>query len=133
MTEPTVQQKATLWLALVFVLGTALGAFLGYAFAHRSYAAATPTQLTAEQRRTQKREQLARDVGLTAEQQNQVNAILDEAQSEYKAIHAVSDPQVDAARQKSRDKIRLILSPGQKPKFEEFIRKMDEERKRQGQ
>ena len=132
MTQPTVQQKATFWLALVFVLGTALGAVLGYAFAHRSYAAA-PTQLTAEQRRAQKREQLAREVGLTAEQQTQVAAILDDAQTEYKAIHAVSDPQVDAVRQKSRDKIRLILNPDQKPKFEEFIRRMDEERKRLGQ
>jgi len=132
MSEPTVQQKATFWLALVFVLGTALGAVLGYAFAHRSYAAA-PTQLTAEQRRAQKREQLAREVGLTSEQQAQVIAILDEAQGEYKAIHAVSDPQVDAVRQRSRDKIRQILTAEQKPKFEEFIRKMDEERKRLGQ
>jgi Spy/CpxP family protein refolding chaperone len=133
MTEHTVQQKATFWLALVFVVGTALGAVLGYAFAHRSYAAAAPTQLTAEQRRAQKREQLSREVALTAEQQNQVNAILDEAQTEYKAIHAISDPQVDAVRQKSRDKIRQILTPDQKPKFEEFIRRMDEERKRLGQ
>jgi len=132
MTAPSVQQKATLWLALVFVLGTALGAVLGYAFAHRSYAAA-PAQLTAEQRRAQKREQLTREVGLTAEQQKQVIAILDEAQGEYKAIHAVCDPQVDAVRQKSRDKIRTILTADQKPKFEEFIRKMDEERKRLGQ
>jgi Spy/CpxP family protein refolding chaperone len=132
MTQPTVQQRATFWLALVFVLGTALGVVLGYAFAHRSYAAA-PTQLTAEQRRAQKREQLARQVSLTADQQAQVAAILDEAQTAYKAIHAVSDPQVDAVRQKSRDKIRQILNPEQKPKFEEFIRRMDEERKRLGQ
>jgi len=133
MTAPTVQQKATLWLALVFILGTALGGVLGYAFAHRSYAAAAPAQLTAEQRRAQKREQLRREVGLTAEQQKQVIAILDEAQAEYKAIHAVSDPQVDAVRQRTRDKIRMILTTDQKPKFEEFIRKMDEERKRLGQ
>jgi hypothetical protein len=133
MTEPTVQQKATFWLALVFVLGTALGAVLGYAFAHRSYASTAPTQLTSEQRRAQKREQLARDVNLTAEQQSQVNAILDQAQVEYKAIHAVSDPQVDAVRQKSREKIRQILTPDQKPKFEEFVRRMDEDRKRMGQ
>jgi Spy/CpxP family protein refolding chaperone len=133
MTEPTVQQKATFWLALVFVLGTALGAVLGYAFAHRSYASTAPPQLTSEQRRAQKREQLARDVNLTAEQQGQVNAILDQAQIEYKAIHAVSDPQVDAVRQKTREKIRQILAPDQKPKFEEFIRRMDEERKRLGQ
>ena len=133
MTAPTVQQKATLWLALVFILGTALGGVLGYAFAHRSYASAAPAQLTAEQRRAQKREQLRREVGLTAEQQKQVITILDEAQAEYKAIHAVSDPQVDAVRQRTRDKIRMILTTDQKPKFEEFIRKMDEERKRLGQ
>jgi Spy/CpxP family protein refolding chaperone len=132
MNEPTVQQKASLWLAVVFILGVALGGVLGYAFAHRSYAAA-PIQLTAEQRRAQKRAQLVDEVGLTADQQTQVVAILDQAQTEIKAIHAVSDPQVDVARQKSRDRIRQILTPEQKPKFEEFLLRMDEERKRLGQ
>ena len=132
MSEPTVQQRASLWLAVVFILGVALGGVLGYAFAHRSYAAA-PTQLTAEQRRAQKRAQLVEEVGLTPDQQTQVVAILDQVQTEYKAIHAVSDPQIDAARQKSRERIRQILTPEQKPKFEEFLRKMDEERKRLGQ
>lgn len=131
MSEPTVQQKATFWLALVFLMGTALGAVLGYAFAHRSYAA--PAELTQEQRRAQRREQMTREVGLSHEQQTQVISILDQAQSEYKAIHALSDPQIDAVRQKSRDKIRQILTPEQKPKFEVFIRKLDEERKRLGQ
>lgn len=132
MSEPTVQQKASLWLGVVFLLGVAIGGVLGYAFAHRSYAAA-PTQLTAEQRRAQKRAQLVEEVGLTPDQQTQVVAILDQAQTEIKAIHAVSDPQIDAARQKSRERIRQILTPEQKPKFEEFLRKMDEERKRLGQ
>ena len=132
MSEPTVQQRASLWLAVVFILGVALGGVLGYAFAHRSYAAA-PTQLTAEQRRAQKRAQLVEEVGLTPDQQTQVIAILDQAQTEYKAIHAVSDPQIEVARQKSRDRIRQILTSEQKPKFEEFLRKMDEERKRLGQ
>ena len=128
MNEPTVQQKASLWLGVIFLLGIALGGVLGYAFAHRSYAAA-PAQLKAEQRRAQRREQLAREVGLTAEQQSQVIAILDQAQTEYKAIQ----PQIDTVRQKSRDKIRQLLTPEQKPKFEEFLRKMDEEHKRLGQ
>jgi Spy/CpxP family protein refolding chaperone len=132
MTSPTVRQKATFWLGLVFVLGIGLGAVVGYAFAHRSYAAER-TPLTAEYRRAQKREQLAREVGFTTDQQKQVTAILDGAQGEYKAIHEVSDPQIDAVRQKTRDKIRLLLTPEQKPKFEDFIRRLDEERKRTGQ
>ena len=132
MTETTVRQKATLWLALVFVLGAALGGVLGYASAHRSYAA-EPTVLTAEARRAQKRQQMAREVGLTPEQLQQVSVILDGAQIDYKAVHAVMDPQIDAVRQKSRDKIRALMTPEQKPKLEEFLRKLDEERKRIGQ
>ena len=131
MTEPNIRQRATLWLAIVFVLGAALGGVLGYAFAHRSYAA-EPTVLSAEARRAQRREKLGHEVELTPDQQKQVGAILDQAQTEYKAMHAVMDPQVEAVRQKTRDKIRGLLSEDQKPKFEEFLRKLDNERKRVG-
>ena len=132
MTEANIRQKATLWLTIVFVLGAALGGVLGYAFAHRSYAA-EKTVMTAEARRAQKREQLKREVGLTPDQQTLVTAILDQAQVEYKAVHDVMDPQIDAIRQKNRDKIRALLTAEQKPKLEEFFRKLDEERKRSGQ
>lgn len=132
MTEATVQQKATLWLAIVFVLGTALGGILGYSFAHRTYASA-PTVLSSDARRAQRREKLTRDVGLTADQHTQITAILDQAQNETKAVHTVMDPQIDAIRQKARDKIRALLTDEQKPKFEEFLRQLDEERKRAGQ
>jgi hypothetical protein len=40
------------------------------------------------------------------------------------------DPQIEAVRQKTREKIRAVLTEDQKPKFSEFLRKMDEERKR---
>lgn len=132
MTETTIRQKATLWLAIVFVLGAALGGVLGYAFAHRSYAAES-VPVSAEARRAQKRAQMTREVGLTAEQQQQIGAILDQAQTEYKAVHAAMDPQIDAVRQKNRDKIRLLLNADQKPKFEAFLRNLDADRKRAGQ
>ena len=131
MMEPTIRQKATLWLAIVFVLGAALGGVLGYAFAHRSYAA-EPSVLSAEARRAQRKEKLIKDVGLNSDQQKQVSAILDQAQGEYKAVHTVMDPQIEAVRQKTREKIRALLTEDQKPKFAEFLRKMDEERKRNG-
>jgi len=132
MTARTVQQKATLWLAIVFVLGAALGGVLGYAFAHRTYASAPPV-MSAEARREERRERMTRDVGLNAEQQKHVKAILDQSQVEYKSLHAVMDPQIEAVRQKTRDKIRALLTADQKPKFEEFLRKLDEERKRAAQ
>jgi esterase/lipase len=132
MTNPTIQQKATVWLAIVFVLGAALGGVFGYYFAHRSYASER-TVLSAEARRAQRREKLTREVQLTPDQQKQVIAILDQSQVEYKAIHDVMDPRIEAVRQKTRDQIRGLLSADQKPKFEEFLRRMDEERKRAGQ
>ncbi len=129
MTESTIRQKATLWLAIVFVLGAALGGVLGYAFAHRSYAS-EPTVLSPEARRAQRREKLAHDVGLNPDQQKLIGAILDQAQGEYKAVHEVTDPQLEAVRQRTRNKIRTLLTDDQKPKFEEFLHKLDEERKR---
>ena len=132
MTESTVRQKATVWLAIVFLLGLALGAVVGHTFSHHSYAAGR-TAISPEARRAQKREQLTREVGLTPDQQKQILAILDEAQGEYKAVHDVMDPQIEAIRGKTRDKMRALMTPEQKPKLEEFLRKLDEERKRSGQ
>jgi len=132
MADTTVRQKAGLWLAVVFVLGAALGGVLGYAFAHRSYASER-TVLSAEAKRAQRREQLTRDVELTPEQQKQVAAVLDQAQTEYKAVHDVMDPQIEAVRQKTREKLRSLLAPEQKPKLEGFFRQIDEERKRNSQ
>ena len=132
MTEPTVQQKATLWLAIVFVLGAALGGVFGYYFAYRSYASER-TVLSPEARRAQRREKLTRDVQLTPDQQKQVIAILDQSQIESKAIHDVMDPRIESVRQKTREQIRGLLSAEQKPRFEEFLRHLDEERKRGGQ
>jgi hypothetical protein len=129
MTEPSIRQKATLWLAIVFLLGAALGVVVGYTFAHRSYAA-EPAVLSAEARRAQRREKLNQEVGLNSDQQKQVAAILDQAQGEYKTVHDAVDPQIEAVRQKTRNKIRALLTDDQKPKFEQFLRKMDEERKR---
>ena len=132
MSEATVQQKATLWLAVIFVLGAALGGVFGYYFAHRSYASERKP-MSADARRAQRREKLTREVQLTPDQQKQVIAILDQAQVEYKAVHDVMDPSIESVRQKTRDQIRGLLSADQKPKFEEFLHQIDEERKRAGQ
>jgi Spy/CpxP family protein refolding chaperone len=67
---------------------------------------------------------------LTPEQRQQLEAILMQLHSEYKALHEQSDAQIDQARQQGRNRIRAILTPEQQPKFEEFLKRMDEERRR---
>jgi Spy/CpxP family protein refolding chaperone len=131
MNEKSATRKAALWVGLIFLLGTALGGTLGYVFAHRVSAA--PAQLTDAQRRAQKVQRLTQELTLTPEQQKQMDTIMISVQAQYKAIHQSTDPQINETRQKGREQIRAILTPEQKPKFEEFLRRLDEERKKNAQ
>jgi Spy/CpxP family protein refolding chaperone len=128
MNEASARRKAALWVAAVFLLGAALGGVLGYIFAHRPVLANAPK--SEQERRAHRVEQLTQELTLTNEQGQQLDAILSQLHGEYKALHEQSDAQIDQARQRGRNQIRAILSPGQKPKFEEFLKHMDEERKR---
>jgi Spy/CpxP family protein refolding chaperone len=53
--------------------------------------------------------------------------------AESKAIHDQTDAQIDKVRQEAREEIRAILTPEQKPKFEEVLQRLDMERKRNAQ
>jgi Spy/CpxP family protein refolding chaperone len=129
MNDTTATRKAALWVGVVFLLGAALGGMLGYVFAHR-VSAASPQQLSDAERRAQKVQRMTQELNLSAEQQKQLDSIIASVQAEYKAIHQSTDPQIDQARQKGREQIRAILTAEQKPKFEEFLKRLDEERKR---
>jgi Spy/CpxP family protein refolding chaperone len=129
MSEATSRQKAALWVGLVFLLGAALGGMLGYVFAHRSYAALTPA-LTDQAKKQLKVDRLTQELSLSGDQRQQLDVIITDIQAQYKAIHKTTDPQIEVARQKGRERIRAILTPEQKPKFEEFLSRVDEERKK---
>ncbi|MBV9885496.1 MAG: hypothetical protein JO119_03020 [Acidobacteria bacterium] len=124
MNEASAKQKAAVWVAVVFLLGAALGGVVGYIFARRAVSA--NTVLTVSQRRAQKVEELTRVAHLNPDQRQQLEGILSELHAQYKTL----DDERDDARQKSRNKIRGILTQDQIPAFEEFLRKIDEERRR---
>jgi Spy/CpxP family protein refolding chaperone len=129
MSETPARRKAAVWVAIVFLLGAALGGMIGYGYAHRSVAAAN-APMPEPVRRAHRVEQMTQELGLTSDQAKQLDGILMQWHTEVKAIHNQADVQFEAERQKGRDKIRAILTPEQKPKFEDFLRKLDEERKR---
>jgi Spy/CpxP family protein refolding chaperone len=128
MSDTSATQKAALWVGAVFLLGAALGGMLGYFFAHSAMAA--PAQMTEAEKRAQKVQRLTQELNLSVDQQKQLDTIMTSVQAQYKAIHQSTDPQIDQARQKGREEIRAILTPEQKPKFEDFLKRLDEERKR---
>jgi Spy/CpxP family protein refolding chaperone len=73
---------------------------------------------------------LTQELSLTADQQKQVEAIIASVQSQYKAIRESTEPQLNEARQRGREQMRAVLTPGQRPKFEDFLRRLDEERRK---
>ena len=129
MTEGNAARKAALWVGAVFLLGAALGGVLGYLFAHRPVNAANPP-LSEPERRARRVAELTKELSLSAQQAQQLDAILQHWHGETQAIHDQADVQIDAIRQKGRNDVRAILTPDQKPKFEEFLKRLDEERKR---
>jgi Spy/CpxP family protein refolding chaperone len=124
------RRKAAFWVSAVFLLGAALGAIVAYGYAHRSFAS-TAAPRTDQAKRAQKVEELTKLLALTNAQQQKLDKVLTEIQGQMKEIRRQSEPQMDVVRQKGRAEIRSFLAPEQMPKFEEFIRKLDEQRKKE--
>jgi len=74
-------------------------------------------------------QQLTTDLGLGAEQQKQLETILEETRSRYEKLYETIQPERQKIREEGRDRIRAILSPEQRAKFEEFVRRIDERNK----
>jgi Spy/CpxP family protein refolding chaperone len=108
-------RKAVVLLTLVFALGIAFGA-VGVVLGPR-----ISSLWQADANQPQQTSRLARELNLTAQQQQQFDAVLRETQARYDSIRREMNPQFDAARAAGRDQIRQILTPEQRPGFEEFM------------
>ncbi|SRR6266852_4230241 len=129
--NPDIRKKAAIWLALVFIVGTATGGVFGYSLARRSYAATKAVALSEPERRAKKLAEMTETIGLTSEQAQKADGIIKGAQTEIHAIRDKSDADVDVVRMRTRDEMRSFLTAEQKPKFEQYVQKLDEERKKQ--
>ncbi|SRR6266849_7578274 len=128
MSELSATRKAAVWVGVVFLLGAALGGMVGYSYEHHLVSAAS-TPLPEPVRRAKRVEQLTQALSLTSAQSQQVDTILLQRHTEVKTIHDQTDAQIEQIRQKGREQIRAILTPEQMPKFEEFLKNLDQQRK----
>lgn len=133
--NPDSLRKARLWLAVVFLVGAAMGGVFGYSFGHRSYAATMTTArpMTEPERRAKRVAEMTKELGLNAEQSAKADEIIRGAHQEMKGIRDQAEKDVDVAREKARNEMRVSLTEEQKPKFEAMVKRMDEERKKQQQ
>jgi flagellar biosynthesis chaperone FliJ len=74
---------------------------------------------------------MTRELDFTPQQLQVVTQIVDDTHGQIRALYAPLDPQREQIRQKARERIRAVLTPDQKPKFEDFLRRLDEQRKKE--
>jgi Spy/CpxP family protein refolding chaperone len=123
-------RKAKLVVLVLFVLGIALGSMGTYVVTTRVLAARPQAQPGLAHNPGQVMARFTRDLSLNPEQQNQIQAILNDTRSKYAQLHEKLDPEYEQVRQQGRQHIRQVLTPEQLPKFEELMRQIDEDRRR---
>jgi len=118
-------RKAVFLVVVVFVLGLALGGLSMYVAADHfgvgSGGRRGPQRMVA---------QLTGELNLTAEQQQKLTATLEDTRSRYQAVYEQYRPQIEQIRQEGRQKIRAFLTAEQLPKFEAYLQRIDEARKK---
>lgn len=128
---------AILLVLAVFILGAAVGGLGTYlaearvragAASHRQPPDRSPQGLQTERRAQVDR--LSKELNLTQDQQAHLDGILSQAQTQYGAIREQSTTQSNQVRKQTREQIRAVLTPDQISKFDDFLHKMDEERKK---
>jgi hypothetical protein len=118
-------RRAYLYFILTFVLGLVVGAagtvFYGW---HRGII--HPRRPPDEQHIVSF---LQRKLNLSDAQTKQVDQIVRDTDDKFKQLQGQVDPQFDAIRDESRDRIRKVLNAEQLAKFNELVRRMEERRK----
>lgn len=131
------QTKARLVVIAVFIIGLAIGALSMNLYQRATSAGPEPGRGHREGGPPQERilQEMTQKMALSAEQQNQIKAILDNTFGQYKAIRQEMEPKLkefeprfESTRLKGRDEIRKVLTPEQLPAFEEMVKEYDRRR-----
>lgn len=120
-------REAALLVMVVFALGIVLGGLAVHVWGDRIWAQQPTTGMRS---RNQVVADFTRELSLTSDQQRQLASVVDETRAKWRALYAPLDEQHELIRQQGREKIRAFLTPDQRPKFEEFLKRLDEQRKK---
>ena len=125
-------RKALILIAVVFVLGVALGA-VGHSVADRRVLGArtqSPAFLQPRPNPSRATARLTTELKLSSDQQKEISEILADMQRRYDVVHDQMNPEFEKIREEGHDQIRQVLTPEQRPKFEDFLNRAAEDRRR---
>jgi len=121
-------RKAFLMVFVLFILGIALGSVGTYLVTMRVQAARPIAAMAHNPAHTM--EMFTRNLNLSGDQQTQIQAILNDMRGRYAELHEKLDPEYEQVRQQGRERIRQLLTSDQRPKFEDLLRQIDEDRRK---
>jgi Spy/CpxP family protein refolding chaperone len=128
MATTKARQEAAALFFVVFLLGVLLGGVGVHLWGERVLGGAKPVNTNPT--RAQVIAQCTHELQLTPDQQKQMIAIIDDTRAKWAALYAPLDPQFEHIRLDGRAHIRAILTPEQQVKFDDFMRRIDEQRKK---
>jgi len=125
--------KAVAGVMLVFALGALSGALVAHRFCQHRFENMMHGGPKAVGDFIVKK--LGHELDLDQSQKDEVSKIVSEAHSEMDALKKQFRPQMDAIINKSEDRVRAILKPEQRERFEKFVKEREErmERREKGE
>ena len=121
-------RRAYLYFTLTIILGAVLGGAGVYYFLWHSGRLQHPGGFN----KARAEAHLKKDLNLSDAQTQQLDQIFDLSSKKMADLQKQIEPQFQAIRVETRAQIRQILDPDQAKKFDEFVRQIDERRKRHG-
>ncbi|HTX15632.1 MAG TPA: hypothetical protein VMD77_10085 [Candidatus Baltobacteraceae bacterium] len=128
MATTKARREAAALFFVVFLLGVLLGGVGVHLWGERVLGGSAPVNINPT--RAQVIAQCTHMLQLTPDQQKQMIAIIDDTRAKWAALYAPLDPQKEQIRLDGRAHIRAILTPDQQVKFDDFMRQIDEQRKK---
>lgn len=117
-------EAAALFL-VVFVLGVVFGVVGNHVWSQR--VSGEQAKVNTNATRDQVMKDLTQRLQLTPDQQKQIGVAIDETRAKWQAL----DVPREQIRQEGRAKIRALLTPDQQVKFDDFLKRLDEQRKKE--
>jgi len=121
--------KASILIAVVFLLGAIVGGSLGTTIVSRKFAA--PPEVSESQKQNMILEKFKSRLRLTPAQTAKVQLILEETHKQFRDLDQSIKPQRDEIRNSMRASVRELLSGDQKQDFEVMTREYDQRRARE--
>jgi hypothetical protein len=116
------RREAAVLVFVVFLLGLLVGGVGNHLWGERVWGRSEPTR-QGPPPRAQVVNDLTRDLQLTPDQQQKIGAIIDDTRAQMLSQH-------EKIRQEGRTRIRAILTADQQAKFDQFLQRINEQRKK---